>query len=351
MPCYRSRTVTAASIPEADTSAPSLTSRLFSRRTVLSFAAAATILAVAIWRADIPWGETWNRIRHADLRLYALALTVYYAEYIVRGARWKVLLRNAGEKRRLVPLTEILLVSFFVNCVVPAKMGDIYRAVLARQREAIPGSKAFGTVVAERLIDLLVLMSLLIIAAALTFHKNVPHFLVPYLVAGVLLCAIGVSVLVVMRLGRGQRLLRLLPDRVVERYESFRHGAVHAMGRWHEVLPLSVAIWALEATRLGLIVFALGAGSLLGPAQFLLVALIAALLTTVPFTPGGVGLVELGMVGVLINITSIPRSAAVSIALLDRSVSYLSLVIVGFIVFTAGHVRVESSRSTRRAEA
>jgi uncharacterized protein (TIRG00374 family) len=343
--------VSAASLPEAETSAPSLTSRLLSKRTVLSFGAAAIILAAAIWRADIPWGETWNRIRHADLRLYALALIVYYAEYIVRGARWKVLLRNAGENRRLVPLTEILLVSFFVNCVVPAKMGDIYRAVLVRQRERVPATKAFGTVVAERLIDLLVLMSLLVVAAALSFHAHVPHFLVPYLIAGGVLCAIGVSALLMMRMGRGQRLLRLLPEHVVGRYESFRHGAVHAMGRWHEVLPLSVAIWALEATRLGLIVFALSAGALLGPAQFLLVALIAALLTTVPFTPGGVGLVELGMVGVLINITSIPRSAAVSIALLDRSVSYLSLVVVGFIVFTAGHVRVENARVNRRAEA
>src|SRR5207302_8810661 len=137
------------------------------------------------------------------------------------------------------------------------------------------------------------------------------HQFVPAFVAGGLLCVVAATALVVMGLGRGQRLLRLLPEGVRRRYESFRAGTLSSFGRWPEVLPLSVLVWALEATRLAFVVYALGYSNLLTPRHFVLVALVAALLTTVPFTPGGIGLVEAGMVGVLkaIGVGSTPAAA------------------------------------------
>jgi glycosyltransferase 2 family protein len=96
-----------------------------------------------------------------------------------------------------------------------------------------------------------------------------------------------------------------------------------------------------EGARLGLVVFSLHlVGVHLGPSQFLLIALVAALLTTVPFLPGGLGLVEAGMIGVLITVGGVTNSAAASITLLDRSISYGSLVIVGFVIFVVTHVHV-----------
>ncbi len=313
--------------------------RLFNRRTLLSLAAALLILGLAVWRAPINWADAWTRIRHARLGLYAAAFAVYYASFLVRGWRWKLLLRNAGEERPTLPLVPIVLVSFFVNCVVPAKMGDLYRAYLAKARQHVAVTRALGTIIAERLLDLVVLMSLLVVAGAIVFHDRAPSVLVPYLVAGVAVCAAGVAVIVVMRAGRGQRLLRLLPEAVFHRYESFRMGTVSSFANLPVLVPLTALVWAMEGCRLALVVYALGDASSLGAAQLLLIALVAALLTTVPFLPGGLGLVEAGMVGVLISIGDVGRSAALSIALLDRSISYGSLVIIGAVVFAVMHLR------------
>jgi uncharacterized protein (TIRG00374 family) len=323
-----------------ETSAPSLTARILNRRTVISLLAALLIVGVAIWRSGINWSDAWNHIRRADLRLYVLAVAVYYSGYAVRTLRWQLLLRNADEHCPYIPLFETLTVSFFVNCIVPAKMGDLYRAFLLRTRERVSALKAFGTIIFERLLDLFVLMSMLVIAGGLTFRNRVPGAFIPYAVGGGVLCLIGTAILVVMTLGRGQRLLRYLPDPVLQRYESFRGGTVQSMGRWGEIIPLSVLVWALEATRLACIVFALGEGDLLSPANFLVVALVAALLTTVPFLPGGLGLVEGGMVVVLQQVASVGQSQAVAIALLDRSVSYGTLLIVGFGLFLVTHVKI-----------
>ncbi len=169
---------------------------------------------------------------------------MYYASFLVRTWRWKLLLRNAGEDRPAAPLLPILMVSFFVNCVVPAKMGDIYRAYLARLRQRVPGAMALGTIIAERLLDLVVLMVLLLGAGAVVFHDRAPAVLIPYLVAGVAVCAAGIGAILVMRAGRGQRLLRLLPEAVFHRYESFRMGTVQSFSNLPVLVPLTVVVWA-----------------------------------------------------------------------------------------------------------
>jgi glycosyltransferase 2 family protein len=316
---------------------PSLTARLVNRRTIASLVIAAIIVGVAIWRAPIDWGDAWNRIRHANPLLYLAALVIYYVSFAVRGIRWQVLLHNAGEDRPAVPLTGIVVTSFFVNCVVPAKMGDVYRAYLARSKLGVSAGKALGTVIAERLLDLCVLMALLIAAGAVVFHTKAPSILIPYVVAGTLICFAGIGIILTMRAGRGQRVLRLLPEAIFHRYENFRIGTVQSLGRYPTLLFLTGSVWGCEAARLGFVVHALGV-TVLGPSQILLVALVAALLTTVPFLPGGLGLVEAGMVGVLIAVGGVSRELAVSIALLDRSISYGSVVVIGFVVFMFTHL-------------
>jgi uncharacterized protein (TIRG00374 family) len=326
--------------PASDVGMITPPSRLLNRRTLISLAAVAIIVIVAVWRAPINWSDAWTRIRHANVGLYLAALAVYYSSFLVRTWRWRLLLRNAGEDRPPLPLLPILMVSFFVNCVVPAKMGDIYRAYLARIRQRVRASTALGTIIAERLLDLVVLMILLLAAGAIVFHDRAPAVLIPYLVAGVVVCAAGVAVILVMRAGRGRRLLRLLPEAIFHQYESFRAGTVDSFRHLPTLVALTAAVWAMESGRLALVVYALGDGSSLGAAQLLLIALVAALLTTVPFLPGGLGLVEAGMVGVLISVGGIGREAALSIALLDRSISYGSVVAIGAIVFAVLHVRV-----------
>ncbi len=337
--------------PPLDASGMTPPGRLINRRNVLSLIAAALIVALAVWRAPINWADAWSRIRHANVLYYLAALAMYQATFIVRGWRWKLLLRNAGEDRPTASLIPIVVVSFFVNCVVPAKMGDIYRAYLARIRQRVPATRALGTIIAERLLDLVVLMALLLIAGAIVFHDRAPGVLIPYLVVGVAVCAAGIGAIVVMRAGRGQRLLRLLPEAIFHRYESFRMGTVESFRNLPVLVSLTAVVWGMESGRLALVVFALGQGGSLGAAQLLLIALVAALLTTVPFLPGGLGLVEAGMVGVLISVGGVDHSAALSIALLDRSISYGSVVVIGAVVFAVTHVRVPKVPDTTLTEA
>ncbi|MFN2451517.1 MAG: lysylphosphatidylglycerol synthase transmembrane domain-containing protein [Candidatus Dormibacteria bacterium] len=341
-------TAVTPSDPEEALAAPLLRQRLLTRRTAITVAIAALIVGLGIWRAPINWSDAVARIRTASPPLYGLALVAYYVSFLVRGLRWKLLLRNVGDDRSTIPLTSIIITSFFVNCVVPAKLGDVYRAVLVRQRQGVGGTRALGTIIAERLLDLVVLMGLLVLAGAATFRSRVPRVLLPYLLVGGLLALLGIGFVLALSRGRGQRVLVRLPERVVERYENFRVGTVDALTNLPAVTGLTVVVWGLEATRLAFVVLALHfGGGRLGPSAFLLIALVAALLTTVPFLPGGLGLVETGMVLVLVTVGGLGRDRSVSIALLDRSISYGSLVVVGFLVFASSHLRAPRAQPQR----
>ena len=144
----------------------------------------------------------------------------------------------------------------------------------------------------------------------------------------------GLLLILLMRLV-GLPLAQRLPQALSQAYRRLYEGTVGSFRRLPSTASLSVGAWLLEAGRLLLVVHALGLSVPLPLVLF--VALTSALLTTVPVTPGGLGLVELGVSGLLM--LAVPKEAAVAAALVDRSISYLSIVLVGGVLFLLHQLR------------
>ncbi len=99
---------------------------------------------------------------------------------------------------------------------------------------------------------------------------------------------------------------------------------------------VTVTIWATEALRLYFVVRALDfAGVDLGLSGSVFVALIGSLLTAVPLSPAGLGIVEAGIVGVLTTAYGVTFAQASAIALLDRLISVFSIIVLGSIAYVA----------------
>jgi len=324
--------------------------RLSDWRTLASFGVALAVLLFAVKKAGIDWGAARLTLTHANLWLFALAFVVYYLSFPLRGYRWRRLLRNAnsGAMREKIDriaiwdLTEIVYLSYFANAVVPAKLGDVYRAYLARRWTGVSMSRTVGNILAERILDLMALFPLLLAAAALTFrgalfsaHGSTIRLA---LVVGLLLAMAAGGFLVAIWWA-GERVVRLLPRRAHGAYLHFRDGAVRSFGRDAPMLVgQTIIIWLLEGARFACILAALGLLSINGPGIGLPAALFLALgssvLTTLPLTPAGLGLVEpfiftvLAVLGVHGGITT-----GAAVAVLERIVSYLSIAVFGFILY------------------
>jgi glycosyltransferase 2 family protein len=127
-----------------------------------------------------------------------------------------------------------------------------------------------------------------------------------------------------------------VPHQVIEYYDRFEEGVFGAIGLRH-LPPLIVVtglIWATEAMRLYFVVSALHfPGVTLGISGAFFVALVGSLLTAVPLSPAGIGIVEAGVVGVLTTAYGVPLTEATAIALVDRAISVVSIIILGSIAY------------------
>ncbi len=93
-------------------------------------------------------------------------------------------------------------------------------------------------------------------------------------------------------------------------------------------------IWLTEGIRLFFVVQALGfAGVSMGLSGAIFVALIGSLLTAVPLSPAGLGIVEAGVIGVLTVAYGVSLPEATAIALLDRVISVFSVIVFGSIAY------------------
>ncbi len=310
----------------------SLREEITKKRTLASFIISFLILYFIFSRINI--AETFSLIKTADISLLFLGFFVYYASFTIRGLRWQILLKNTGFKRNAKDLTEILFISWFVNCLVPAKLGDIYRGYLIKKNYRVSGSNAIGTIFVERIFDIIVLVIVLTITSLLIFGERIPNDVSFALTIGLLLCVVLIIGIFVM-IHRREYIKKTLPARTEGFFIRFEEGLSSSLTK--KTFPLialyTLLCWAFEIGRLFFVVYALNLNVSIEVIAF--VALAASLLTAIPITPAGLGVVEVSIIGILmmIDIPGMNYNIAASVALLDRFISYYSLVIIGGITF------------------
>ncbi len=315
-------------IPESEVS---LAQRFLNVRTIGSLIFA-LVLLVLFFRVvlDIDFGTTIDLIRGANPALLLAALIVYYLTFPLRGGRWWYILRTVGTHIRYWVATEILFLSWFVNCLVPAKLGDLYRAFLLKGNYGGSASRTVGTIFIERITDIVVIFGLAVAAGFWSFRGRAMPGVDFIFVAAALLAAILVVLLLVLRFA-GQHIERFLPGRVEGFYARFREGTIAALTpRSVAVIgSLAVLIWLAEGLRVFFVIKALNLpDAQLGISAAIFVALVAALLTAIPLTPAGIGFVEAGIVAAL-TLYGVSPESAVAIALTDRAISILSVIVTG----------------------
>lgn len=316
----------------------SLGARLRQPRTILSIAIPVVILVlIARFALNIDFQRVLEGISRANPVYLLAGFVVFYIGFPLRGFRWALLLRSTGQPITVKDSTEILYLSWLVNCLVPAKLGDVYRAYLLKINSNASLSRTFGTVFIERILDLFVIAILGLLAGFWSFRSGLPPEIQ-------FVAALGVGVVIVLAVlllsmrNFGRRIIvRLpLPPRVLELYDKFEEGVFGAI-TFRQLPPLVLltgVIWMTEGLRLYFVVQALGFPDVsLGLSGAVFVALIGSLLTAVPFSPAGLGVVDAGMGAVLILAYGVPGTEAATIVLLDRVISVFSIIVFGSILY------------------
>ena len=96
----------------------------------------------------------------------AISVIIGILSHISRAIRWKYLLEPLGYRPKTVNTIFIVLISYFANLGIP-RSGEILRATALTTYEKVPFEKGFGTIVTERVIDLLMLLGIIMITLVL----------------------------------------------------------------------------------------------------------------------------------------------------------------------------------------
>jgi len=305
-------------------------------RHAIGRAVAAVFLYLAYGHMD--WRALLSTVAAASALPLVLGLVLLAADFLVRAARWWWMLRAFEDSLPLGACVWPFVVSLAVNNTVPFRAGDVYRVTGFRRSLRSPPMRVLGTLVLERLLDLLTLLALFFIGLAGLADGSFPRSFVR---AGAAIGAVALGALAVLLVcpeavrglflrGAGLPILsrRGLTPRLTSWADQF-FGALLLLRsplRLAQLLGLSLLAWVLEGS-----VFALAAAAIrvpcdtFGPWFSLATGTLATLL---PSTPGYVGTFDyfavLGLVGY-----GATKAGAAAFALLVHALLWLPVTAAG----------------------
>tara|TARA_A100001037_G_C15076047_1_gene601782 strand:+ start:760 stop:1428 length:669 start_codon:yes stop_codon:yes gene_type:complete len=206
-------------------------------------------------------------------------------------------------------------------------MGDAYRAYAFGSRTRAGFSWSLGTIFAERVLDMSTVFVLLLIGGGL-LTASIDDTTSRILVLSAFAMSVVLSLVVLVIFYAGNWLISFLPEKLSRYAVNFKEGTVGSFDRLTVLIMLGALGWGIEILRLWLVINSLGIETEL--ALIMIAALGASVFSTVP-TPGGVGVVEPGMAALLS--IGMNGSEAAAVALCDRGITYLSVLVVGLLVF------------------
>ncbi|MEA2518553.1 MAG: glycosyltransferase 2 family protein [Chloroflexota bacterium] len=296
----------------------------------------AAISIVALWFVlrGVDLRRTGELLGEADLRWVAFAAVLLSLDLVFRAFRWQRLLRPIAVVR-YPPMLGYLLIGYVANNILPARLGELIRVHYLGDREGISRASALGTVVVERVVDLVAVVAIGSVSLLVLSVRGVVAnaILVGAAVAGLFLIVLALGI-VAHRLPGMDRVAAL-----VERFPTVRELARSLQGglavasrprTLGEALVASAASWSVAILALAAIGQAMGVQLSIGQAA--LISSGIALASAVPAGPSNLGTFEFAAVEIGKAI-GIPADTAFALALLLHATILVVTSVGGGIAF------------------
>jgi len=252
----------------------------------ISLAALGGVVFWALHQEAPTWPDT-----PGHLALLGAAILVYLGGCTARAERWIALLRHNGARPSRADAYSLVAVGYLGNNVLPARAGDALRVVFLTPRARTDARTVIGTIVAERVLDVALLVGLFVVLAyGVLGGIDVPstgRLVLAALVVAGLIALLAAAALVLHRRGHLRRVVAFLaPMAAATLRMRGRHGV--ALIAWSLVVwGLEWTAWWLTARSVGLELGVLDIGYLMG---------LATVFVLVPSGPGYVGTFDAALI-------------------------------------------------------
>lgn len=302
--------------------------------------------------------------RSADYRYVLLSMAMGYAAFVSRGLRWNLLLEPLGKSAKPWNAIHAISVGYFANAVVP-RAGEVMRCTSLKETDDIPLERLFGTVVLERVIDGIFLLSLIFLAFIIQLD-NLQTFFDQALAGAtggegssgidlklIILIALAAFVLLFLIFRKKIQALPIF-SKVRELWAGFKEGfksLSKVQNKW-AFFGHTLFIWAMYFLMIYVVIFALPATEDISLGNGLFVMVAGGMGMVVP-TPGGIGSYHY-LVQLALSVLGVDKADGLTFATLVHSGQLVMTLMAGFVaipmVYRARRIlknrKHESTRST-----
>jgi hypothetical protein len=317
-----------------------------------------TAVSSALLIRVIDWSTTGTVLQAADWKFIVLAVSCLVVSLAAKTARWRLLLPSDAPVTT-PRLYRILHISFLLNNVLPARLGDVARIALTTKQPGVRLGHVISSMLTERVTDAITLIACFVLVSP---FLPIPDDYLPWLhrawIGIAMLVALGVVSMSLRRqLGRiGGRLAssRLLPGnrRLREEAASFREGLRQLVSRQHviRIWGWSGAAWLGAFAINYLLMRALHIEAPVAVAVLLTCTTNLAML--LPSSPGYVGVFHAAATLSLIPF-GVESGQALGFAILAHLVNVLPVSILGaaFLLLGRESLNLRGSRAAQAAQA
>lgn len=317
-------------------------------KNVIRYTASLVIAGGLLWYVfkDISLDDMAQRLGQADWRLIAVSFVVTLIAHLLRTWRWMMLMEPLGYKPPMSDTFLSVLTGYFANYIIP-RMGEVTRCGTLYRLQKVPVNQSFGTVVAERIFDVVSLLILIGLNFLLEFSRLKEFFLEFFenkigdditgklsVLAIILLVVLGIGVYIVRNKSIRERLLAY---GLVQKIVNFTQGMLEGLLTIRNLkspglfILSTVLIWICYYYASYVLFFCLPETAALGPLAGLTLLVIGAIGMTAP-TQGGIGAYHL-LVGNVMVLYGITHADGITLATFVHGSQMLLMLVTGAIAF------------------
>ncbi|MCU0341684.1 MAG: flippase-like domain-containing protein [Spirosomaceae bacterium] len=323
-------------------------------KNTLKYALFLGVAGLLIWYAfkDIPLNELFEQFKKADYTWVWASVALTFVAHASRAYRWCMLMEPLGYKPSFLNANLAVWTGYFANYIIP-RMGEVTRCGTLQKTDDVPFEKSFGTVVAERVFDVITLLVLIGLNFLLEFDRlsqfftdffvsklqgnaqSGPNYLLYGIVGVGLLGGIAVLYLIFNKNTRE----KLLQNALVKKVWDFGVGlldgllSIRKLRRPWLFVFHTLLIWAMYYLMSYVLFFATPETSQLSALAGLTLLVVGAIGMTAP-TQGGIGAYHL-LVGSVMVLYGLTQQSGILLATFIHGIQLVLTLFVGAAAFVA----------------
>ena len=286
---------------------------------------------------NIDLRQLWADIKTAKYSWMLLSLACLAISLFFRALRWNIQIEALGYKTRASSTYGAVLIAYLANCIFP-RLGEVVRCSVLKRKENIPFDKTLGSVISERIIDLIVLFGLAFLVIVFQWKllgSLVTSWMVPLVnklinnvLLGIIVVVVGIiCVVFLIKIIRKNKKVASLWHGFVDGIKS----VVTMKKKWRFVL-YTLAVWGFYVLMTWLPFYMLAETSHLGAVEAITLLGIATLGFVAP-VPGGIGTYHFIAITLLSGFYGISEQVAGSFAAINHGSQMIFYLITGVLAY------------------